>query len=361
MPADFGITAPQPNTPQIWKFVIIDNKWMVQAERIISAYDYLPILFGQPLEDGLGYQTQSIAEGAIPFQKASNTLFNIRFAAARRAVSDRALYIPDMIKPSDINAKTPAPKIPVAISALSNKGLEDAYKQIPFDMRGTETTIQDASTIVAFSKELHGTNAPRQGQFQKGNKSVQEWNDTMGGSDGRMRLPALSLEHQVFSPMKSMMTLNIFQYGEDTIATSQATGKQLDIKIDELRKVVLSFKIADGYTPKSKIASTEVLLAGMNMLQQSPILQQALGTSLPSMFLQFLSLSGLKGFEQFDPNYQDEDSAALPGNLNPNSLQAIPPNTDIPDPNALPVGNPAALPLARPPAMPIAANSQPVP
>ena len=99
----------------------------------------------------------------------------------------------------------------------------------------------------------------------------------------------------------------------------------------------------------------------MNMLQQSPILQQALGTSLPSMFLQFLSLSGLKGFEQFDPNYQDEDSAALPGNLNPNSLQAIPPNTDIPDPNALPVGNPAALPLARPPAMPIAANSQPVP
>jgi hypothetical protein len=343
MPAEFGIAAPQPNTPQIWKLIFINGNILVYAERIISAYDYLPVLFGQPLEDGLNYQTQSIAEGEIPFQAAANTLFNIRFAAARRAVSDRALYIPDMIKPSDINSKHPAPKIPVSITALSQKGIDDAYKQIPFDMRGTETTIQDASLIVQFSKELHGVNSPRQGQFQKGNKSVQEWTDTMGGSDGRMRLPALVLEHQVFSPLKSMISLNILQYGEDGHVVSHLTGNELEFKISELRAANLSFKVADGYTPKSKLASTEVIAGGMNLIMNSPMLQQAYGASLPSMFAHFMSLSGVRGFEQYDPSFSGNQQPA-PLGLPTNNLQPEPqpgqsgqPPAQIPANNAQPI------------------------
>lgn len=343
MPAEFGIAAPQPNTPQIWKFVVVNNDHLVYANRIISAFDYLPILFGQPLEDGLGYQTQSIAEGEIPFQTAAATLFNIRFAAARRAVADRALYIPDMIKPSDINAKVASPKIPVNISALSQKSLSDAYYQIPFNMQGLETVLQDASLIVNFSKELHGVNSPRQGQFQKGNKSVQEWNDTMGGSDGRMRLPALTLEHQVFSPLKSILALNILQYGEDGQVVNQVTGQAVEYKISELRRAQLSFKMADGYTPKSKLASTEVLLAGMNMIMNSPILQQQFGARLPNMFVHFMSLSGAKGFEQYDPAYQEQ-----------------PLQTALPVNNLQQPGQPGAATPPAQPAAPIAPNAQPV-
>jgi hypothetical protein len=347
MPADFGITAPSPNTPQIWKFVICNGTFVVHADRVISAFDYLPILFGQPLEDGLGYQTQSIAEGEIPFQQAANTLFNIRFASARRAVSDRALYIPGIIKPSDINSPVAAPKIPVNISALSNLKLGDTYHQIPFDLRGTETAIQDASVIVQFSKELHGVNSPRQGQFQKGNKSVQEWNDTMGGSDGRMRLPALTLEHQFFSPLKSIIGLNILQYGEDGTVTSQVTGNDLEVKIAELRAAKLSFKIADGYTPKSKLASTEVILAGIQLVGSSPLLQQAYGSRLPGMFAHFMSLSGAKGFEEYDPqNQANQQAPAGVQNLPANNLQqaaamAQQPAVIQPDPMA----GPAPIPV----------------
>lgn len=299
MPSEFGITAPQRNTPQIWKFVIINQDHLVSAERIISAYDYLPILIGQPLEDGLGDQTKSIAEGEIPFQEAASTLFNIRFAAARRSVSDRALYLPDLIDPGDVNNAAAAPKIPVRISQLSNKGIDDAYKQIPFDMRGTETTIQDAATIVGFSKELHGLNAPRQGQFQKGNKSVTEWNDVMAGSDNRLRLPALTLEYQIFAPLKSILVLNIFQYGEDVHVISQKTGEELTIKIDDLRKQVLAFKLADGYTPRSKMASSDMITLGLQTISQSSILQQAFGVMLPQMFAHMMSLGGVKGLEEY--------------------------------------------------------------
>lgn len=319
VPSDFMMPVPQPKVPQIWKLEIINDCIIINAERIISAYDTLPIYFGQPLEDGLGLQTKSIAEGSIPFQQAATTLYGIRFAAARRAVSDRALYDPDMINPSDINKAVPAPKIPVRASSMKEKGLDSAYKQIPFDMRGTETTLSDAAQIANFSKDLNGINAPRRGQFQQGNKSVQEWNDTMGGADNRLRLRALCLEYQIFLPLKENIKLNIFQYGEDSVVVSQKNGQEYDIKIDELRQKVLAFRIADGYSPKSKLASTETLTMGFQMISNSPILQQAYGSSLPGVFAHLMSLGGVKGFEEYNP----EVAATAPnGNLAENTLQS---------------------------------------
>ena len=301
MPSDFSLFGPESRTPQIWKFVIINNTVLVQAERIISAYDYLPILFGQPLEDGLGYQTQSIAESNIPFQSAATTLFNIRFNAARRAVSDRALFDADLISSADINAPVPAAKIPVRSNSLDGKKISDAYHQIPFDPRGTEAAFQDGMNIVAFGKELSGLNAPMQGQFQKGNKSVQEWNDTMGGSDARLRLPALTLEFQVFMPLKEILKLNIYQYGENADVISQKDGSTKSVDIEKLKTKVLAFKVADGYTPKSKLANTESIMQLMQILGQSQILQQRLGDMLPGMFVHLAQLMGVRGLNEYAP------------------------------------------------------------
>lgn len=310
IPSDHGIVAPQPNTPQIWRLVVINNSVLVSAHRIISAYDFLPVLIGQPIEDGFAAQTQSIAEGEIPFQEAAEKLYNIRFSAARRAVSDRALYNSNFIKSSDINSKAAAPKIPVNISPLSPIALSALYHQIPFDMRGTESALQDAAQIVQFSKELHGLNNARTGQFQKGNKSVQEWNDVMGGSDNRLRLPALALEIQVFSPMKSIMVLNIFQYGENAAIVSQKTGDVVNVNIAELRRAALSFRMADGYTPKSKLASTDAITQGLTMIGNSQVLQQAYGPMLPAMFAHLMQLMGVRGLEEYDPNNQPQEPIA---------------------------------------------------
>lgn len=329
MPSDFFLFGPESKTPQIWKFVIINNTVVVQAERIISAYDYLPILFGQPLEDGLGYQTQSIAESNIPFQSAATTLFNIRFNSARRAVSDRALYDSTLISSADINAPVPAAKIPVKSNSLDNtKSIKDAYHQIPFDARGTEAAFQDGMAIVSFGKELSGLNAPQQGQFQRGNKSVQEWNDTMGGSDSRLRLPALTLEFQVFMPLKETLKLNIFQYGESTEVVSQKDGNSLQIDIEQLKTKVLAFRVADGYTPKSKLAGTDAIVQLMQILGQSQQLQQQLGPMLPGMFAHLAQLMGVRGLKEYIPQQEQiqqnqQNSMALQQGVDPATGQPL--------------------------------------
>lgn len=334
IPREFGISAPQPNTPQIWKFVIVNEDILIHAKRVISANDCLPILIGQPHEDGLGYQTQGVAEAAIGFQESAEKLFNIRFASARRAVSDRALYNADAIRPGDVNTKAAAPKIPVRTSSLA-KGelrLSDLYHAIPFDSRGTETVLQDATIITEFAKDLAGLNNAQRGQFQKGNKSVQEWEDVMARADGRTRLPIISLEFQLFVPLKQLLLLNLWQYGEDAVVVSQKTGEVLEVDIAELRRHVMAFRLADGHTPKSKMASVDTLTAGMNMIMNAPILQQQYGSQLPAIFAHLMQLGGVRGLEEYAQ--QNEGLPPLQGQVSgPAPTQEAP--MPMPNPNPM--------------------------
>ena len=43
-------------------------------------------------------------------------------------------------------------------------------------------------------------------------------------------------------------------------------GETITIDIVKLRKAVMSFRVADGYTPKSKLASTESIIQIMQMI-----------------------------------------------------------------------------------------------
>ncbi|WCD44261.1 putative portal protein [Polaromonas phage Tiera] len=320
LPIDFQMSALQPNTPQIWKFTVVNGMYILSIERIVSAYDVLPILIAVPLEDGMGMQTKSVAENGMEFQDAAATLYNIRFVAARRAVNDRALYVSDAIDSKDVNSASPAPKIPVRMSVLSNKTLDQVYKSIPFQTQGLETVMQDATTIVNFSDQLSGLNKPQSGQFQKGNKSVTEWNDTMGGSENRLRLRALLCEHQFFSPLRSIMVLNLFQYGDDAVVVTQKNGEVLTIDMKKLKQQVLAFRTADGFTPKSKLAGTEAIAALIQLIGTSQILQQTYGASLPGMVAHLAQLQGIRGLEQYDPKY----AVPQPDPMAPLQAQGVP-------------------------------------
>lgn len=302
-PSDIGMDGPARNTPQIFKILMVNGEHIIHVKRVLTAYDYLPILFGQPFEDGLWYQTQSLAESMIPIQESAQTLFAIRFNAARRAVSDRALYDPTVINPKDVNSPVPTAKIPVRSNMLNEKPLSAFYAAIPFDARGTETALQDAVTITSFGDKLSGLNGPMQGQFQRGNKSVQEWNDTMGNSDSRLRLPALALESQFMTPLKELLKFNILQntgFGQKQTVRQQ-TGQVLDIDLVAMRQGVFAFQVADGYTPKSKLASTDAIVQIMMMISQSPILQQTMGQMLPGIVAHLAQLMGVKGLEEYMP------------------------------------------------------------
>ena len=315
IPQEHGIQAPQDGTPQIWKLVVVNGKKLIYARRIITAYDFLPLHIGQPIEDGFGIQTQSIAELVTDYQAAATTLFSVRFNAARRAVADRALYDPQAINPDDINNPAPASKIPIKQNALlGGKTIDMIYKQIPFDPRGTELAIQDVSTVMEFADRAVGQNRTNRGEFQKGNKNVMEVERTMSGSDNRLRLPALTIEFQTLMPLKENLKLNVIQNSQLGVYQNMRTGQPYDITpqdFDKIREANFKFQVADGYTPKSKLASTEFLSTGMTLIGNSPMLQQYWGPALPAMFAHLMQLGGVKGLEEYLPEV--ETSQGVPG------------------------------------------------
>lgn len=307
---------PNKDVPQVWKLIFINHEELVFAQRVFSIYDTIPVYFTQMIEDNFDLQTQSIAEASIPFQEAASKLFSIRMNGARRAIMDRALYDPGLINSADINAPFPAPKIPVRDNALlMGKTLEQAYRQIPFDSRGTETVISDMGQVVGMADKLQGINQPVQGQFQKGNKTRKEWDDTMQGSANRMRLCALGIEYQKFLPVKEQIKLNIYQYGVSGTFQNQQSGMTYKIDaqtLQAIREKISHFKLADGYTPAEKLASSDVLAQGMQMINQSPVLQQGLGPMLPQIWIHLMSLGGVTGLKQYMPKQTGQSGTGQP-------------------------------------------------
>lgn len=299
IPTDHLLNVPNKNHPQIWRLRVINGEVLVSAERLNTAFDLFPIYITHALEDGMSLQTQSYAEMTMPIQEATTRLFNIRFQAANRAIQDRGLYNPDLIRPSDINSPIASAKIPVKVQALSENPLSSAYMNLPFDARGTEGVLQDAMMISSWQKELTGQNDASRGQFQKGNKTMAEFDTIMGNSENRGRLSALVIAQRLFAPMKEQLKLNILQFGEDTTIISPRSKKPVALTIEELINTNMQFEVADGYTPKSKMANTEMLMGLMNLVGTSPVLQQVYGPQLPAIVAHLAQLGGVRGFDEY--------------------------------------------------------------
>jgi len=269
LPSDFGLKVPQSNTPQIWKFIIVNGSVLIYAERQTNAHNLLPILFGQPLDDDLGYQTKSLAENALPFQQITSAMWNSVIAARRRAISDRGIYDPSRIASEHINNDNPAAKIPVRPSAYG-KPVAESYYPIPFRDDQSSILMQETDQILRMADKVSGQNPARQGQFVKGNKTRDEFQTVMGNANGRDQLTAMHYEAQVFTPLKEILKLNILQYQGGTELYNREIQQSVKIDPVKLRKAVLEFKVADGLVPADKLINADVLQTTMQMIATSP-------------------------------------------------------------------------------------------
>jgi hypothetical protein len=268
IPDDFGLTVPQKKTPQIWKLIIVNHSVIIYAERQTNAHDKIPVFFGCPSEDGLGYQTKSLAIDAIPFQQTASALMNSILASRRRAITDRVAYDPSRVSEAHINNSNPSAKIPMRPSAFG-KPVSEAFYQFPFKDDQAAIAMQEIQAIVSFGNVLNGQNPVRQGQFVKGNKTDSQWESTMTNATSKDQSTALLYEAQIFTPMKEVLKFNYLQYQGGTTLYSQAQQKQVEIDPVALRTAVMNFKITDGYLPADKVLSGDTLKVALQVIGSS--------------------------------------------------------------------------------------------
>lgn len=281
IPSDFDLRVPAPNTPQVWKVIIVNHSVPIYIERQTNAHEKIPVLFAQPSEDGLGYQTKSLATDAEPFQQTATALMNSTLASRRRAITDRVLYDPSRVSEKHMNSPNPSAKIPVRPSAYG-KPVAEAVYQFPYRDDQAATNMQELNMIISLGNILNGQNQARQGQFVKGNKTDSQWESTMSNATSNDQLTALLLESQIFTPMKEILKINTLQYQSSGVVYSNASQQQVKIDPLALRKAVLSFKITDGLLPEDKVISGDQLKVAAQVIGSSPAL--AAGYNVSQLF-----------------------------------------------------------------------------
>lgn len=269
VPEDLGLQAPDSKMPQVWKLYVVNREVLLYAERQTNAHNMIPMFFGQPIEDGLQLQTKSYASNVSDMQSISSALANGYIATMRRNVSDRGVYNPMYISHKDMASTDPAAKIPVKPAAYG-KPLTEAYMPIPFRADNAQTMLAGVGVVGNWANTVNGQNPAQQGQFVKGNKTQQEYDDTMGHGNGRNQLMAIMTEAQVFTPIKEVIKLNILQYQQNGPIYSSDAKSLVNIDVTALREASVVFEVSDGLLPTDKLMSTDAWTTALQVIGTSP-------------------------------------------------------------------------------------------
>lgn len=296
IPEDFNISIPSKATPQIFKLVVVNNQVLVYCERMTNIHDYLPIIFGQPMEDGLGYQTKSFSKNLTPYQDMASGLWNIKVAAARRAVADRMIYDPSKINPADINSANPSAKIPCRPAAYGQP-MGNAVYQFPFNDTNLNGLLAEASSVTDMAREASGINRAQQGQFQKGNKTLEEYQDVMSNANDRLQTMALMMEAQFFTPIKHVVKCNMLQFQAAGQVFNYGTQQNVSVDPVTMRNAIVAFKMTDGLDPNSKVMDTDFMQVFMQSIMSIPALQAQYDTA--GLFNYFAKLKGFVDVDDF--------------------------------------------------------------
>lgn len=309
LPADLGLPAGTGSKyiPQIWKFYIVNGKHVVFAERQSNAHEFIPILISQPNEDGLGYQTKSVQDNSTPFQQFASAMWNSAIASKRRQVYDRIIYNPQLIRKEDIDSASEVARIPMRTAAY-NKNPSEAIYQIPYRDDGVASTIQIANQVVEMSQFASGYNRVQQGQFQKGNKTQDEFNSVMTSANLRQQMQALSIEYQVFQPLKQILKYNILQYQPDGITIfDRETKSDIQINMGDIRKIQFTFQVSDGLLTAEKMISPELIQVFLQTASAIP--QFSIEYDLAGMFIYWMKVRGATWMDDFKRTPEEQQQA----------------------------------------------------
>ena len=290
-----GITSPE--QLQIWRFIIVNDNVLIHAQRMTNAHSNLPIVVSQGTDDGLGYQTKSLAQNVEPMQQIATALFNAGIHARKKALTGTTFYDPKRIKQADIDNPNRNKNIQVKRDAYDDAaGVGSAVHVLQFNDGIFQQDQQDLNSANAMADQITGRNPARQGQFVKGNKTREEFSTIMGNSEGRDIATSLSIEGSYFTPLKQIIKGNILQYQGVKSLYNSRNDEVVDVSPEELRAANLTFKLADGLVSTSKMLSTDVLSVVFQTLQAVPEL--GVGYDINGLFAYLMETQGAN-IEQF--------------------------------------------------------------
>jgi len=326
LPSDFGR---QGNTPAIFYGIIVNWKHVVYVEQLVSPNDHLPVFIMQPNDDGLGYQTQSMLDAALPFQDMSSALWNITLESQRRAVFDRLIFNERYINKADIDPASSVARIPLRnASQFKGEDIGKAVYQIPYRNDGANLNLQLSEMVSQMADVASGQNKVDRGQFQKGNKTKTEFETTMANSNGRQQLVSMSIEGQFMTPLKETIKHNLLL--NQAAGTFMNRDQQAEVEVDpvKMRSSILEFKITDGILPADKLLNVDLMSVFLQTAQAMPAVMTEY--DIMGMFLYWAKLKGAYWLKDFKRSPEQQQQFLQTFQQTSMAQNATPPKQQVP-------------------------------
>lgn len=272
--------------PRLYKILILNGCKFLSIEETNYNHNYLPMLFASAMADGVGHTSKSFSHNMESLQVLANKLIDADVKSSARAIADRAVYNPHMIDPRHANNPSSTAKIPLKAGSPS-ADVRAAYQSIPYSDPALGQRFQQALSLLGFGNEISGSNPVAQGQFVRGNKTNEQFQESMTASDSRLISMALGLNSTFYTPLKEIIKYNIQQFQTSEDSYSQSMERTVRINSEELRKMLPAFKLADGLVSAQRMLNTQVLTVAMQSIPAIPELAQQY--NVPKMFLDMLS------------------------------------------------------------------------
>lgn len=302
VPSSYGIKG---DTLQLWEIYVLDGTYVLATRLMDNAHGLIPVVFGQPDSDSLKYNTAGPMQVAIPYKKTVKQLMDRVLAGADRAIRGKALYDSKYIDKDKINTSIPDAQIPVK-SIPSGRSMSDIYHQI--DMQGDTTGLGQLSSDIHMSgMRAAGINNSQSGQFTKGNRTLEEYNDIQGNAVSKQYVRALILEATAMTQIKSILKLNILQYQEATKLYDPDVQQSFEISRQDLYKAEVDFVLADALMPTEYMLSPNVQQQMFATVQAMP--QAFAKYDVAGMLVHILEQSSGVNLKQYE--YTKEQLAAM--------------------------------------------------
>jgi len=288
IPSMFGITGvPNPDNVHIYRMYKVGNT-LIAMERMNNVHNYFNIVTAQVKEEGIGEQVKSDAALVIPLQNLATKLYDARLTGLARHTGNKFAYVQGVVDPASLTH----PSLPVAVKPnMLIKDPLQAIKQFPFEDRMGVNFHQEINHVRSQAQEITRLNRAQMGQFQKGNKTASEFNETMNNADSELRTFGLMFENIVMEPIKTMIKANISQYQEPEEIVS-LMGNKVEVNPLLLSTKVINFKLADGLTRKEQVINVDALnMAYQNLINNPPLAAQF---DMAGMYVYMVEVMGAK-------------------------------------------------------------------
>ena len=291
--------------PRLYKVLLLNGCKFLSIEETNYNHNMLPMVFASAMQDGVGLTSKSFSHNLESLQVLANKLITADIRSSMRAIADRAIYNPHMIDPRHANNPSSTAKIPLKTSSPTTD-VRAAYLAVPHVDSALGARFQQAISLLGFGNEISGSNPIVQGQFVKGNKTNQQFQESMSASDTRLIAMALGLHVSFYTQIQEIIKHNVQQFQTSEDSYSSSMERTVKINAGDLQRMLPTFRMANGLLQASRIVNTEALTVALQSIPNIPELSQEYNVA--KMFIDLVSNGeGLK-LEKF--RYSPEEKQA---------------------------------------------------